>query len=415
MTELNLFEITHKQLDECAEILQLDPGVHAMLRSPMREIHVSLPIRMDDGSVKVFQGYRVQYNDAKGPTKGGIRFHPDKTIDSVRAQAAWMTWKCALLDLPLGGAGGGVLCSPKEMSRNELERLSRKYIDQISEYLGPHKDIPAPDVYTDPQIMAWMMDEYFKISQDQQFGVITGKPVAIGGSVGRADAAARGGMYAIREAAEVLGLDLSKTTVAVLGYGNAGHFAASLCSELLGCKVIAVSDSRGGILNREGLDAKAIQRHKSMTGSVIEFPRSQAISNEDLIELDVDILIPAALENVITDVNAGKVKAKILAELANGPTTPEADDILYANGVHQIPDFLCNAGGVTVSYFEMVQNAYMYFWDKEMIHQRLDKKITTSYHAVYNASTRFNIDMRKAAYVVSVMRVVEAMKVRGWI
>ncbi|MGC9326625.1 MAG: Glu/Leu/Phe/Val family dehydrogenase, partial [Candidatus Hinthialibacter sp.] len=234
-------------------------------------------------------------------------------------------------------------------------------------------------------------------------------------SVGRADAAARGGMYAIREAAEALGLDLSKATAAVLGYGNAGHFAASLCSELLGCKVIAVSDSRGGVLNRDGLDAKAIQRHKSMTGSVIEFPQTQAISNEDLIELDVDILIPAALENVITDVNAGKVKAKILAELANGPTTPEADDILYQNGVHQIPDFLCNAGGVTVSYFEMVQNAYMYYWDKDMIHQRLDKKMTTSYHAVYSASTRFNIDMRKAAYVVSVMRVVEAMKVRGWI
>ncbi len=415
MTELNPFEITHKQLDECAEILKLDSGVHAMLRMPMREIHVSLPVRMDDGTVKVFQGFRVQYNDAKGPTKGGIRFHPDKTIDAVRAQAAWMTWKCSLLDLPLGGAGGGVMCNPKEMSRNELERLSRTYIDQISEYLGPHKDIPAPDVYTDPQVMAWMMDEYFKISQNKQFGVITGKPLSIGGSVGRADAAARGGMYTIREAAQVLGLDLPKSTVAVIGYGNAGHFAASLCSSLLGCKVVAVSDSRGGILNREGLDAEAVRRHKSMTGSVIDFPQSKSITNEEILELDVDILIPAALENVITDVNAGKIKAKILAELANGPTTPEADAILFQNGVHQIPDFLCNAGGVTVSYFEMVQNAYMYYWDKDMVHQRLDKKMTTSYHAVHNASTRFNIDMRKAAYAVSVMRVVEAMKVRGWI
>lgn len=415
MTELNPFEMAHKQLDECADILKLDPGVHAILRMPMREIHVSLPVRMDDGSVKVFQGFRVQYNDAKGPTKGGIRFHPDKTIDAVRAQAAWMTWKCSLLDLPLGGAGGGVICNPKEMSRNELERLSRAYIDQIAEYLGPHKDIPAPDVYTDPQIMAWMMDEYFKISQNKHFGVITGKPLAIGGSVGRADAAARGGMYAIREAAEVLGLDLSKATVAVLGYGNAGHFAASLSSSLLGCKVIAVSDSQGGIVRQEGLDAEAVRRHKSMTGSVRDFPQSEPIANEELLELDVDILIPAALENVITDVNAPNIKARILAELANGPTTPEADEILYRKGVHQIPDFLCNAGGVTVSYFEMVQNAYMYYWDKEMIHQRLDKKMTTSYHAVHNASMRFNIDMRKAAYVVAVMRVVEAMKVRGWL
>ncbi len=415
MVELTSFEIAQKQLDECVEILKLDPGVHALLRSPMREIHISLPVRMDDGSLRVFQGFRVHYNNAKGPTKGGIRFHPDKTIDNVRAQAAWMTWKCSLLDLPLGGAGGGIMCSPKEMSRNELERLSRIYIDKLCDHLGPDKDIPAPDVYTDPQVMAWMMDEFFKINRDNQFGVITGKPVAIGGSVGRADAAARGGIYAIREAADYCGLDLSHATVAVQGYGNAGYFVSLLCSNILGCRVVAVSDTRGGILNREGLDAEAVRKHKSMTGSVVDLPNSQPINNEELLELDVDILIPAALENVITDVNATNVKAKILAELSNGPTTPEADDILFKKGVHQIPDFLCNAGGVTVSYFEMVQNAYMYYWDKEMIHNRLDKKITSSYRAVLNTSTRFKINMRRAAYVVAVMRVVEAMKCRGWI
>ncbi len=415
MTELTSFEIAQKQLDECVEILKLDPGIHAMLREPMREIHVSLPVRMDDNSIKVFPGFRVQYNNAKGPTKGGIRFHPDKSIDNARAQASWMTWKCALLDLPLGGAGGGILCNPKEMSRGELERLSRSYINQLSEVIGPDKDIPAPDVYTDPQVMAWMMDEYFKISRSNPFGVITGKPLAVGGSVGRADAAARGAMYAIREAAQTREIDLSKATVAVQGYGNAGYFAAHLASTLFGCKIIAASDTHGGILNRNGLDAEAIRRQKSMTGSVVGLPETESITNEELLELDVDILIPAALENVITETNAANVKAKILAELSNGPTTPEADEILHKKGVHQIPDFLCNAGGVTVSYFEMVQNAYMYYWDKELIHQRLDKKMTSSYHAVHNTSTRFNIDMRKAAYAVAVMRVVEAMKCRGWI
>ncbi|RJP19488.1 MAG: Glu/Leu/Phe/Val dehydrogenase [Candidatus Omnitrophota bacterium] len=415
MSEQTSFEITQKQLDECVELLKLDPGVHAILRMPMREIHVSLPVRMDDGSLKVFQGYRVQYNNAKGPTKGGIRFHPDKTIDNIRAQAAWMTWKCALLDLPLGGAGGGILCNPKEMSRGELERLSRAYIDQLSDFIGPEKDIPAPDVYTDPQVMAWMMDEYFKINRANHFGVITGKPLAIGGSIGRTDAAARGAMYAIREAAQVHGLDLTKATVAVQGYGNAGYFAALLASTLYGCKVIAASDTHGGIFNENGLDAEAIRKQKSMTGSVVGLPNTEPITNEELLELKVDILIPAALENVITETNAPRIKATILAELSNGPTTPEADAILLKKGVHQIPDFLCNAGGVTVSYFEMVQNAYMYYWDKELVHSRLDKKMTSSYNAVHNTATRFNIDMRKAAYAVAVMRVVEAMKCRGWI
>ena len=415
MTKVNPFEVAQKQLDECARILKLDPDLHAMLRVPMRELHVSLPIRMDDGSVKIFQGFRVQYNNARGPTKGGIRFHPDETIDTVRALAAWMTWKSALLDLPLGGAKGGIICNPKEMSQGELERLSRAYIQAIHQFIGPDKDIPAPDVYTNPQIMAWMMDEYSKIAGKNQFGVITGKPLSLWGSAGRGDATARGGIYILREAAKECGVDLKKASVAVQGYGNAGYYVAYLAKSLLGCKIVAVSDSKGGIFTKEGLDPEEVRKHKDKTGSVINFPNTKAISSEDLLELEVDILIPAALENVITEKNAPNIKAKIVAELANGPTTLEADDILYKNGIHVIPDFLCNAGGVTVSYFEMVQNFYMYYWEEKEVHERLDKKMTVAYHSVVNASSKYNINMRQAAYVVAVKRVVEAMKLRGWV
>lgn len=415
MAKVNPFEVAQKQLDECAKILKLDPNVHAILRVPMRELHVSLPVRMDDGSIKVFQGFRVQYNDARGPVKGGIRFHPEETIDTVRALAAWMTWKCALLDLPLGGAKGGVICNPKEMSQGELERLSRAYIRAIAPFIGPDKDVPAPDVYTNPQIMAWMMDEYSKIAGKNQFGVITGKPIGIGGSAGRGDATARGGLYTIREAAKELGINLKGATVAIQGYGNAGYHAARLAKSLFGCKIVAVSDSKGGIFNKDGLDPEAVYKHKNGTGSVINFSNAEPISNEKLLELDVDILILAALENVVTESNAPNIKAKILAELANGPTTPEADEILYKKGVHVIPDFLCNAGGVTVSYFEMVQNFYMYYWEEEEVHERLDKKMTTAYHSVLDTSKEYNINMRQAAYVSAVKRVVEAMKLRGWV
>ena len=413
MSELNPFLIAQRQLDDCARILNLDDSVREVLRVPMREMHVSIPIRMDNGKIRVFQGYRVQYNDARGPTKGGIRFHPDETIDTVRALAAWMTWKTSIVDVPLGGGKGGVICNPKEMSDGELERLSRGYIQAISQIVGPEKDIPAPDVYTNPQTMAWMMDEFSKIYQKNQFGVITGKPLELGGSAGRGDATARGGCYTIREAANEVGLDLKGATVAIQGYGNAGYFAATLVSSLFGCKVVAVSDSRGGIINESGLDGEAVFEHKVKTGSVVDFPDSNPISNEDLLELDVDILIPAALENVITDENASNIKAKIICELANGPTTPEADDILYKNNVHMIPDFLANAGGVTVSYFEMVQNFYMYYWEEELVHERLDKKMTSAYHATLHASKKYNINMRQAAYVVAVERVVEAMRLRG--
>ena len=418
MAKINPFDIVNQQIDKCAAILHLAPGVTAMLKAPSRELHVSLPVRMDDGSVKVFQGFRVHYNDARGVTKGGIRFHPEETIDTVRALAAWMTWKCALLDLPLGGAKGGVICNPKEMSVGELERLSRAYVRSVFQFIGPEKDVPAPDVYTTPQIMAWMMDEYSIIAQKPQFGVITGKPLAIGGSPGRGDATARGGMYTIREAAKTLGIDLSKAKVAVQGYGNAGYHAARLCRELFGSRIVAVCDSKGAVCCKEGqneIDPEAAFACKAETSSVCSLPNMETISAEDLLELDVDILIPAAIENVITGKNAPNIKAKIVAELANGPTTPEADDILFRNGVHVIPDFLCNAGGVTVSYFEMVQNFYMYPWEEADVRERLDKKMTAAYHSVLNTSREYKINMRQAAYVRAVERVVEAMKLRGWV
>jgi glutamate dehydrogenase (NAD(P)+) len=415
MSDLNPFEISQQQLDRCAEILDLDPAIHEILRNPMREYHVTLPVRMDDGTVKVFKGFRVQYNDARGPTKGGIRFHPDETVDTVRALAAWMTWKCSLMDLPLGGGKGGVICNPKQMSVGELERVSRAYVRALAPVVGPERDVPAPDVYTTPQIMAWMMDEYSTLQGRQQFGLITGKPLGLGGSEGRGDATARGGMYTVREAAKMLGINLRGARMAVQGFGNAGYYASVLGPALLGLKVVAITDSRGGIYNENGLDAGAVQDHKARTGSVVGFPGARPISNAEILELDVEVLLPSALENVITEENADRVKARIIGELANGPTTPEADHILHANGVHFIPDFLCNAGGVTVSYFEMVQNSYMHYWSEAEVHEKLDRKMTDAYHEVYNTHKRFDIHMREAAYVVAVQRVVEAMRSRGWV
>ncbi|MBN1323622.1 MAG: Glu/Leu/Phe/Val dehydrogenase [Methanotrichaceae archaeon] len=415
MSKPNPFETAQKQLDVCAKILNLDAGVHQMLRCPMRELHVSIPVKMDDGSTKVFQGFRVQYNDALGPTKGGIRFHPEETVDTVRALAAWMTWKTSLLDLPLGGGKGGVICNPKELSTGEQERLCRGYIDAIWQFIGPDKDVPAPDVYTTPQMMAWMMDEFSKLSGKNRFGVITGKPICVGGSWGRGDATARGGMFTIREAARELSIDMKTATVAIQGYGNAGCHASFLVQEMFGSKVVAISDSKGGIYNPAGLDIQAACGIKGETTSVVNTPNVQKISNEELLELDVDVLILAALENVVTAENAPRIKAKIVAELANGPTTPEADEILHKKGIHVIPDFLCNAGGVTVSYFEMVQNMSMYTWTLEDVYERLDVRMTNAYSKVLEASKRFGIDMRQAAYTVAVERVVEAMTSRGWV
>ncbi|NOY10114.1 MAG: Glu/Leu/Phe/Val dehydrogenase [Spirochaetes bacterium] len=413
---LNPFAIAQQQLDEAARILKLDEATHQMLRWPVRELHVSLPVRMDDGSIQVFKGFRVQYNDSRGPTKGGIRFHPAETIDTVRALAAWMTWKTAVVDIPLGGGKGGVICNPKEMSKYELERLSRQYIRQVGRLIGPAKDVPAPDVYTTPQIMSWMMDEFYWQQGYNAFGVITGKPLAIGGSKGRGDATARGGVFCVREACKKLDIDPTKVTYAVQGFGNAGQFAATLMKELLGAdKLVAVSDSRSGVYSADGLDPEKLVEYKLKNGKVSGFPGAESISNEELLELDVDVLIPAALENQITADNAARIKARISAELANGPTTPEADKILYDRNVFVIPDFLCNAGGVTVSYFEQVQNAYNYYWTIDDVYKRLDQKMTDAFRNVYENSLEYSVDMRKAAYIVAVSRVAEAMKLRGWV
>lgn len=411
----NSFEIAQAQLDEAAAVLQLDPAVHALLREPARELHVTLPVRMDDGTTRIFKGFRVQYNDSRGPTKGGIRFHPDETIDTVRALAAWMTWKCAVVDIPLGGGKGGVICNPKELSKGELERLSRAYVRQVGRLLGPEMDIPAPDVYTTPQVMAWMADEYSALSGQNQFGVITGKPLPLGGSKGREDATARGGLYCIREAAKVLGFDTNGATVAIQGFGNAGQFAAKLAPELLGAVVVAVSDSRGGVYNFDGLDPADLIAYKQKTGSLLGYPNAKPISNADLLELEVDILVPSALENVITVENADRIKAKVCAELANGPTTPEADKILFENGVYVIPDFLCNAGGVTVSHFEMVQNSYGRYWSEKTVHERLNEKITTAFHSVHERAQSLQVHNRLGAYCVAVERVAQAVQLRGWV
>jgi glutamate dehydrogenase (NAD(P)+) len=413
--KLNPFAIAQAQLDEAAEVLQLDPDMHAFLREPMREFHFTIPVRMDDGNVRTFKGFRVQYNDARGPGKGGIRFHWEETIDTVRALAAWMTWKTAVVDIPLGGAKGGIIVDPRQLTQTELERLCRGYMRNIARYVGITKDVPAPDVYTNPQIMAWMMDEYEVLVGHHEPGVITGKPLELGGSAGREDATARGGIYTLREAADVLGFDLKGKTAAIQGYGNAGTFAHQLAEDILGLKVIAVSDSRGGIINTKGLPYKETYAHKRNTGAVADFKGCDDITNEELLELDVDVLFPSALENVITAENAPRIKAKISAELANGPTTPEADEILYENGIYVIPDFLCNAGGVTVSYFEMVQNAYQYYWSEDMVHDRLDEKMTKAFHAVHQMAKAQKVNNRVAAYLVAIDRVARAVRLRGWV
>ncbi len=416
MTEatLNPFAIAQERFDRAAAILELEAPVRDLLRWPMREFQVSIPVRLDDGSARILRGFRVQHNDARGPTKGGLRFHPAETIDTIRALAMWMTWKCATVDIPLGGAKGGVAFSTKEMSPAEIERVSRAYIQQVARVIGPDVDIPAPDMYTNPQVMAWMVDEYSKLRGWNDFGVITGKPLPLGGSQGREDATARGGMVCLREAARLIGLNTEGATMAIQGFGNAGQYAATLGQELLGANVVAATDTRGGVYNPRGLDPAALLQHKRMNGTVAGFPGADAINNEELLGLPVDILVPAAMENMITASNAGKVKARISAELANGPATPEADDILFENNVFVIPDFLCNAGGVTVSYFEMVQNSYGYYWDAPTVHQRLDAKMTTAFHAVMELTTSMKLNTRLAAYVLAVDRVAEAVRLRGW-
>lgn len=416
MTEnLNPFAIAQAQLDEAAAVLQLDPDMHAFLRQPMREYHFTIPVRMDDGRTRVFQGYRVQYNDARGPAKGGIRFHPDETIDTVRALAAWMTWKTAVANLPLGGGKGGVPCNPREMSRGELERLSRGYMRAVYQAVGLFKDSPAPDVNTNAQIMSWMLDEYETLVGHKEPGTITGKPLELGGSAGRPPATAMGGIVTIRETGKVLGMNMEGATCAIQGYGNVGSFAHQLATKVLGMKVVALSDEFGAIYNANGFDYDEVSAHMRETGRIPGFKDGDAISNAELLEMDVDVLIPAAIENQLTGQNAANIKARVIAELANGPTTPEADDILNDKGVYIIPDFLCNAGGVTVSYFEMVQNAYQFYWDADLVQQRLDSSMTTAFHAVHNMAQRKSVPNRVAAYLVAVDRVAQAVRLRGWV
>lgn len=415
MKSYNSFEVAQQQVREAARILKLDSATTELLSWPQREYKFTLPVRMDNGEVRLFHAYRIQHNTARGPAKGGIRFHPDETVDTIRALAGWMTWKTAVVDLPLGGGKGGVVCDPRTMSERELENLARAYIRAVAPYIGPDRDIPAPDVYTNPQTMAWMMDEYETIVQRQQPGVLTDKPLQIGGTEGRRDATARGGVITVREACKALGVD-PRGTYTIQGFGNAGQRAALLHEELLGGgKLIAVCDSRGGIMNANGLNPKELVTHKLKTGSVVGFPGSEEIPRDDVLQLKVDVLYPAALENAINETNANKINAHIVCELANGPTTPDADLILYKKGVHVIPDILASAGGVTVSYFEMVQDNYSYFWEEEVVHERLDRKLTKAYHTVQEAIKEKGVHPRLAAMVVGVARVAEACKLRGWV
>ncbi len=411
----NPFTIAQQQIDHAAEKLELDQATRELLRWPMKEIKVILPVKMDDGSTKIFHAFRIQYNTARGPAKGGVRWHPLETMDTVRALAAWMTWKTSVVDLPLGGGKGGVVCNPKELSGTEKERLARAYVRALARSLGVTKDVPAPDVYTTPQIMAWMMDEYETIIGENHPGVITGKPLALGGSKGRGDATARGGIYVTREAAAVGEINLEGATMAVQGFGNAGQNGALLGEEILNLKLVAASDSKGGVYNPNGISAEALVDYKIKNGVVQGFPGTDEITNEELLALPVTVLFPAALENVIRADNAENLKCRICCELANGPTTPEADRILDDKGIIVLPDFLANAGGVTVSYFEQVQNAYNFYWELQEVHWRLDKRMTQAFASVYEMSRRNKIHLREAAYLVAIARVAEACKLRGWV
>ena len=409
---LNPFEIATQQFNRAADILDLDNGLRAWLSSPKTQLSVSIPIKKDNGNVEVFQGYRVQHSIARGPCKGGIRFHPDVTLDEVKALAAWMTWKCAVVNIPYGGGKGGVCCNPKELTMGELERITRRFTFEISPIIGPEKDIPAPDVYTNAQTMAWIMDTYSMTAGRTSLGVVTGKPLEIGGSLGRNEATARGCQYVIREACKVKDLPLKDSTVVVQGFGNAGSIAARLLHED-GAKIIGLSDSRAAIHNEKGLNPVDVMSWKAKNGSVAEYPEAQTMTNAELLELKCDILVPAALENQIVEGNADRIQAKIIAEAANGPITPKADDILFDKGIFVIPDILANAGGVTVSYFEWVQGLQAFFWDEKTINTKLEWIMKGAFETVHKASQEHKIDMRRAAYVTGVRRVAEATKIRG--
>ena len=409
---INAWAVAQQQFDRAADKLDLDPGLRRVLRQPRRELTVHFPVKMDDGSVQVFTGYRVQHNLGRGPAKGGIRYHQDVTLDEVKALAMWMTWKCAVVGIPYGGGKGGVVVDPKKLSRKELEGLTRRYATEISILIGPERDIPAPDVNTNAQTMAWIMDTYSMHVGYTVPAIVTGKPIALGGSQGRNEATARGAVYCIEEAAPHLGLDLAKATVVVQGYGNAGSIAARLMAEV-GSKIIAVSDSTGGIVDPNGLDPLKVLAWKQEHGTVQGYPGARDITNAELLETPCDILIPAALENQITARNAGRIEARIVAEAANGPTTPEADAELYRRGVFVIPDILCNAGGVTVSYFEWVQDLNRDFWNEAVVNAKLREIMVKAFGDTLATSLREEVDMRLAAYMLAVERVASATSTRG--
>jgi glutamate dehydrogenase (NAD(P)+) len=412
MEELNPFEIAKQQFDRAADYLDLEESMRNVLRSAKRQLIVSIPVKMDGGETKVFEGYRVQHNIARGPAKGGIRYHPNVTLDEVKALASWMTWKCATVGIPYGGGKGGVVCDPKSLSQNELERLTRRYAFEIAPIVGPDRDIPAPDVYTDSQTMAWIMDTISMVRGHTELGVVTGKPLALGGSQGRHEATARGALYALREACKIKGISLRNARVAVQGFGNAGSIIARLAAED-GAKVVAACDSKSGVHSANGLDIPAALKHKESTGALRGLPNTKEISSNEVLEVDCDILCPSALENSITASNVGRVKAKIIAELANGPTTPVADRALEEGGVLLIPDILANAGGVTVSYYEWVQDQYSFFWSEDRINRTLEQTIGNAFHKVHEKARYYNVDMRTGAYILAIDRVAEATRVRG--
>lgn len=408
---MNPFEIAQKQFDDVAEIMKLDKGIYAMLREPTRFLEVKIPVKMDDGTVRIFTGYRVQHNDSRGPFKGGIRFHQDVTPEEVKALAMWMTWKCAVVGIPFGGSKGGVIVNPKELSKAELEKLSRGYIRAIHMIIGPDVDVPAPDVGTNAEIMAWMLDEYEKITGKKSPAVITGKPVERFGSKGRDLATSRGGLFVLERALKKMKAVKRKgaLTVAVQGFGNVGYGFANLAHKA-GFKVVAVSDSKGGIYSENGIDIDAVTEHKKKTGSVINFENSRNITNEEILELDVDVLVPAALEEQITEQNAGRIKAKLVLELANGPTTIEADEILLKKNIPVIPDILANSGGVAVSYFEWLQNRRKKYWEEEKVNRKLEKLMKNAFDGIYKVYKEKGVSMRKAADIVAVQKVAEAIR-----
>jgi glutamate dehydrogenase (NAD(P)+) len=408
----DLFGVAVEQFDIAADVIGLEDDMRRILSHCQRELIVNFPVEMDDGSVQVFTGYRVQHNSGPGPTKGGIRYHKSVTLSEVKALAMWMTWKCAVVGLPFGGAKGGVTVNPKLLSQSELQNLTRRYAAEISVLIGPNKDIPAPDVNTNPQVMAWLMDTYSMNIGYSVPGVTTGKPLALGGSAGRNEATGRGCVFAVTEAAKELEIPIPGSRTVVQGFGNAGSVAAKLISEM-GSKVIAVSDSKGGIFNPHGLDLNEVDMFKDRTGSVVDFPMAENVSNEELLELDCDILIPAAMENQIGAHNATRIKARLVAEAANGPTSPEADKILLDRGIFLLPDIFANAGGVTVSYFEWVQALQAFPWSESQVNERLKQIMCTSFQAVYETSRKYNVHMRTAALARAITRVAEFTRLRG--